>query len=83
MKKILTFITLTLSINSFSHTGIMLSLVGKSCENKQLNQGCEYNDHHQITYRGTCQKATDKLICIQDQMSSDDVLTKAKSSSQS
>ncbi len=49
-----------------AHAGVQASAPWIACELKKKDEPCEYRDHHLDIYRGTCQEAAGKLICIRN-----------------
>lgn len=66
LAKLLASFAILYSTASFSHAGHGTHQPWHACENKSLNEQCQY-EQAKKQYKGSCQAVNEKLICVRNQ----------------
>lgn len=62
-----TVVTLSVTTSVIAHQGSLNQLPWVACEDKVLNDACEFYNSNEDKFRGTCQSISEVLMCVRNQ----------------
>ena len=64
---VLSLTTVLIATSVHAHDGHNSPVPSQACDDKHLNDPCEYSNTAQDLYRGTCREVERQLLCVRNQ----------------